>query len=90
MIKRRCSGFVVSQLAQQKRIHSQCKRHRRCGFGPGLGRSLEEPGNPLWHSWKSHGRGVCGATVRGVAREQSETEVTEHAYVVAVLAAWPH
>ena len=82
VIKRRCGRLWVSPLAQQKRICLQCKRHRRCGFGPWIGKiPWRSPWQPTlaFLLGESHGlRSMAGYSPWG-CKESDTTAVTEHA-----------
>ena len=60
---------------------STCKRHRRCGFDPWVGKSLKgRHGNPLQYSClkNPHGqRSLVGYSLWG----HKESEVTEHTHM---------
>ena len=60
----------VTRWHSDKETACQCRRHKRCGSIPGLGRSLEVgDGNPLWYACLKSltDRGAWQATVHGVA-----------------------
>ena len=62
----------LSRWLNDKEPTCQWKRHRKCGFDPGVGKIPSEGiGNPLqYSSWnKSMDRGVWGTIVNGVAKQ---------------------
>ena len=64
-------GTVASPMAQQETVCLQSRRHRRCRFNPGSGRSPGEgDGNPLQYSCleNSSDRGAWQATSTGWRR----------------------
>ena len=67
------------------RIRLQCRKHRRCGFNPWVGKV---PWRRVWQTTpvflpgESHGqRSLVGYSLWG--REESDTTATEHAHVHA-------
>ena len=75
-------GLGDSQVALAvKNTTCQCRRHKRCGFDPWVGRSGEGNGNPLQYSLpgESNGqRGLTGYSPRGFKELDMTTEATWH------------
>ena len=71
----------ASLVAQQSRTHLQCRRCRRCGFSPWVGkiswRRAWQP-TPVLLPGESHGqRSLAGYNPQS-CKESDTTEVTEH------------
>ena len=77
------SDSGASQVSVGKKIHLQCRRHRRCGFSSWIRkipwRRAQQPA-PVFLSAESHGqRSLAGYSPRG--RIESETtEATDHTH----------
>ena len=76
------SDVWASLVAQPQRIRLQCRRHRRHGFDPRVGkipwRQVWQP-TPVFIPGESHGqRSLAGNSLQGCT-ESDTTEATQHA-----------
>ena len=79
-------------MAERYRIHSQCRRQRRCQFDPWVGKIPWRRAwqlTPVFLLGKSHGQRILAHYSLWGCKELDMTEVTEHAHMfIDIMTAW--